>query len=196
MEKGLKLWEAIKAVENGDEVQWRVNGEDEWDEFSLEAIDGADHIFLRQAEYRMAREKTEAEKFLEKWKGEKIRWTAWTEKEFIEPTATHGPDKFIGIASNEMIQGPHYVATIAGYEWVEWHPPQPVPLTAEDYHGEPIRYPQDSLAGVVVTCWNGVGVFFRDGGIQKYSKSWRTLAENWEYYKDGKWQPMSKGGEA
>ena len=64
--------------------------------------------------------------------------------------------------------------------------PTYVPLTMDDYHGEPIRF-NNSRCGVALD-WDSQGVRFGS----RHRALWEDLAETAEYYKDGEWQPMRK----
>ena len=67
-----------------------------------------------------------------------------------------------------------------------------VPLTKEDFHGEPVRL-ETELYGV--HSYSYVPVKWRYNGVLLFELgwvSWEELAKNWKYYKDGKWQPMNK----
>jgi hypothetical protein len=61
-----------------------------------------------------------------------------------------------------------------------------VPLTMDDYHGEPIRFSRTCCS--VAMRWDSHGIQFAD----RAQSLWEVLAETAEYYKDNAWQPMRK----
>ena len=80
-----------------------------------------------------------------------------------------------------------------------WRAPAPVektyrPLTADEYHGEPIRNRNGNGYAYTILGW-GLNANLDSDGIDFSPEDWghlkwKELADNWEYYKDGQWQRM------